>query len=191
MGRLSAEQINGILARSKGARPQVWVETGCADGKQLVVAAPLFSRVFGVELDAHHAEAANKAVSAAPHVVVIHGDTQKELPKLAARMNEPVLFYLDAHYCAMKPPIRKSPFPLWDELILLRQRPFADIVIVDDVHTFGKRRDDLRYKDAPEWEGVTGASLSSFLGVPGETIGDGWVMWLPDRQQVATPAGSV
>lgn len=179
MGHLDTRQIEWVLRRAKGARPKVYVETGCNAGKQLAAAAPAFTRAIGVELDPGFAA---KARAHVPAALVLTEDTRTALPRLCAQLQEPVFFYLDAHFCRTDPPIAKSPFPLWDELILMRQRRFADIVVVDDVHTFGKARDDLRYGDAPEWEGVTGAAISSFLGAPGIEAGDGWIVWMPDRQ---------
>jgi hypothetical protein len=139
----------------------------------VALATSRFARVIGIERDQRFAAA---TAAAAPSAHVICGDTREELPKLAAELTEPVFFYLDAHFCKTDPPITSSPFPLWDELIVLRARPYADIVLVDDLHTFGKVRRDLRYQGAPDWEGVTSASISSFLGAEGFAVGDGFVV---------------
>ena len=152
----------------------------CNRGDQLVVAAQMgFSRMIGIELDARYAMEAARRV---PKAAIWTGDTNELLPSLLASIHEAVFIVLDAHYCKLDPPIAKSRFPLWGELGLLRTRPYADIVVVDDVHTFGKVRDDLRYASDPEWETVTETSISLFLGAPGETIGDGYVVWRTARQ---------
>lgn len=181
MGHLNAAAMSSILQRAKsGASPSVYIETGCNRGDQLIVAAKMrFKAVIGVELDARYAAEAARRV---PDATVHEGDTSKILPVVLSAVNEPVFIVLDAHYCKLDPPIEKSRFPLWDELALLRARPYADIVVVDDVHTFGKVRDDLRYASDPEWETVTGVSISAFLGAPGEEIGDGYVVWRTARQ---------
>lgn len=174
MGHLTKEHFDAILRRAQ-ERPYVYIETGCNRGDQLVIAAPLFREVFGIELDERYAL---EAVNRVPSAEIIVRDTREVLPVLLNKLsNEPVFIVLDAHYCALNPPIQKSPFPLWDELILLRARKQPDIIVIDDVHTFGKVRNDLRYGAAPEWEGVTAAALSSFLSAPGEVIGDGYVVW--------------
>lgn len=173
MGYLTKEQVNFILEQARGARPRVYVETGTYHGQQLAVAAPLFARAIGVELNPEFVKASARA---APSAELICGDTREVLPRLARDIKEPALFYLDAHFCKTKPPISPSPFPLWDELIVLRARGYPDIVLVDDVHTFGKKRPELNYRGAPDWEGVTEASISSFLGASGFRAGDCYVV---------------
>jgi hypothetical protein len=173
MAHLSKEQIEAVLKRARGPRPRVYVETGTYRGRQLAVAVTKFPRVIGVELDRRFAELSSKA---APTASVICGNTSDVLPELAKDLSEPVFFYLDAHFCKTDPPITSSRFPLWDELIILRARPYPDIVVIDDLHTFGRKRPELSYKGAPDWEGVTPASISSFLGVEGFKIADGFVV---------------
>lgn len=179
MGHLSKNDFEKILASVKQL-PTVYIETGCNRGDQLIVAADVqqFSHLYGIELDGRYAEEARKRVGRS---VVHTGDTSVLLPKLLATLKQPVFLLLDAHYCKLEPPIAKSRFPLWDELQLIRDRPYADIVVVDDVHTFGKARDDLRYGTEPEWETVTGVTISAFLGAAGTEIGDGYVVRRPGR----------
>lgn len=170
---LDARMLDGILGRAP-VRPDVYIETGTYQGNQLALAAPRFKRVIGVELDP---EFANMTRARVPKAEVILGSSSEILPELAREITEPCFFYLDAHYCRTKPhQIASTPFPLWDELIALRARAAADIIVVDDVHTFGKARPDLRYRGAPDWEGVTFASITSFLGAPGKHIGDCYVV---------------
>lgn len=173
MSKITAAQLETILKSARGPRPQVYVETGTYRAEQFAVSAPLFPRAIAVELDPRFAEMAKQA---APGATVICGDTRVHLPKLAREITEPVFFYLDAHFCKTNPPIKQSPFPLWDELRALRARPYADIVLIDDVHTFGKKRPELRYRGAPDWEKVTTASISAFLGAKGFQVGDGFVV---------------
>jgi len=179
VGHLNVSDLAFVLARAKIA-PQVYIETGCNRGDQLIVAAEVkqFRRVVGIELDGQYAAMATSRVARAE---VKHGDTSVLLPELMESISEPVFIVLDAHYCALNPPIQKSPFPLWDELSIFRERAkrYADIVVVDDVHTFGKAREDLRFGKQPEWETVTAASISAYLGAPGYEIGDGYVVHLP------------
>lgn len=172
MGHITAKMFEALRPL-----PRFYVETGCNVGNQLAVAAPFFEQCFGIELEERFAKEAKRRFEGVKNVAVWQGDTKEHLPVFVGR-NASHFFLLDAHYTKFDPPIPKSPFPLWDELCLLRRRParHADVIVVDDVHTFGKRRDDLRYGDAPEWEGVTCDVLSSFFGVSGEVVGDGYVI---------------
>ena len=176
MGRISKEAVQKILSQCKRP-PQIYVETGLYNGAQIKIAADTkrFKKIIGIELDPRFAAACQRLV---PTATIHCGDTRSLLPPLARKLKEPVFWYLDAHYCATDPPIAKSAFPLWDELVSLRTRPPGDVIVIDDVHCFGKPRPDLLFrKSVPEWEGVTRTSIASFLGAAGEVIGDGYVVW--------------
>ena len=115
-----------------------------------------------------------------PEVEVIAGDTAIELPNVLADADEAAVILLDAHYCKLDPPIQPSEFPLWDELDLIANRPYADAVIVDDVHAFGSNRaESIRVGRSVEWEAVNPEVLQERLGrvAASEVIGDGFVMW--------------
>ncbi len=155
---------------------RTYVETGTFEGEQLEIATSVFPRVIGLELDERYAQMSRER---APSAKVLQGDSRELIYKLD--MNEPALWLLDAHYFKLTDlPLEKSPFPLWDELVFLRGRSYPDIIMVDDVHTFGKKRDELRYGEALEWEGVTQESISSFLGCPrGQVVKGSYVVWRP------------
>lgn len=173
MGRLSTSQIATI---TKGRDFQLAIETGTYRGEQLKTIAAYFPSTIGIELSEHYANLSRKA---APKAIVFTGDTREWLPIFCDGCAFPVVFFLDAHYCKVTPPIPKSEFPLWDELKMIADRPYKDIVIVDDVHTFGKVRDELRFKpDAREWESVTPENIMQyFKGCKGEVVDDSFVVY--------------
>jgi hypothetical protein len=150
--RLTAEDLRNFVAE-QGV--YTYVETGTAHGEQLMIAKYLFPDVIGIELDPHNAALSAKNSGC----MVIEGKSEDILPKL--HLPGPVCFYLDAHYCHLDPPIEKSHFPLWEELNFIGSRDNEhDIIIVDDVHTFGKERPDLKFDDGcSEWEVVTEGNL--------------------------------
>jgi hypothetical protein len=173
MGRLTKEEIKKIAPNHKVA-----VETGLWKGEQLEVIAKCFDKTFGIELDAHYAEVSRKRV---PSATVYCGDTAKLLPIVSQEMKEPSVFFLDAHYCKLEPPIAKSEFPLWEELKTINARNLSDIVIVDDVHTFGKKRDDLLFKEGDkEWEHVTPGNILEYFpqAKRSEIYKDSFIVWL-------------
>jgi tRNA U34 5-methylaminomethyl-2-thiouridine-forming methyltransferase MnmC len=173
MGRLTKEEIKKIAPNYRVA-----VETGLWKGEQLEVIAKCFDKTFGIELDAHYAEVSRKRV---PSATVYCGDTAKLLPIVSQEMKEPSVFFLDAHYCKLEPPIAKSEFPLWDELKTINARNLPDIVIVDDVHTFGKKRDDLLFKEGDkEWEHVTPGNILEYFpqAKRSEIYKDSFIVWL-------------
>ncbi len=182
MGHLESEHFTAILARCE-TPPAVYIETGLWKGEQLRIASEHFDVCHGVELNDHWHDVATTRVADLDFVHVHRGDTRTWLPRLLAQYaTVPCFVKLDAHYCEMKPAIEKSPFPLWDELALLRDREPADVIAVDDTPTFGRERLDLRYDpDVPEWQYVTVESIRQFLGDrfgPCRDIRGGLVVWM-------------
>ena len=84
--------------------------------------------------------------------------------------NRPILWYLDAHWFPFStkhtrrsgkhwtiPVSDGAPFPLWSELKAIKERNQRDIIIIDDVHYFGR----LENKESPteEWKNVSHQTL--------------------------------
>jgi hypothetical protein len=152
--------------------PQIIVETGTFRGQLTVLLPEAFRVVHTIELSS----VLYKARPKRDDIDWIHGDSADVLPRLSEKYpNEPVLWLLDAHYFPAKHTAGAGTFPLWRELQTLRKRHTPDIVAVDDVHTFGKKRGP----QMPGWEGVSPASLSNALGGAShvEEIADMCVLW--------------
>lgn len=167
MGNLTEEQL-----RELSSNHQTYIETGILHGHQIEEAMKVFPIVHGIEIDLGLVEEVRLRC---PGALIHHGSSPDVLQNLILR-REPIFFYLDAHNCEGSGDT--SVFPLWRELGLIRSRlNHNDVVVVDDVHTFGLARDDIRVTDALEWEGVTCESISSVLGAPlGEVIDDHYVV---------------
>ncbi len=193
MGQIDTRQLRKLLARHPGFECPVYIETGLHTGRRIALCAPHFEAVHGIELDDHWFAVSTEKTKGMDHVVLHKGDTRHLLPQVLALFPDTSCFiHLDAHFCQTDPPIRKSEFPLWDELALIRDREVRDIVSVDDVHTFGKKRAELKYsEDAVEWEGVTTTSILEFFGdrvYDSRTIADAFVVWkLPEGDDPPPP----
>lgn len=173
MGRLTEAEIKRIAPDYKTA-----VETGLWKGEQLEIIARCFDKTYGIELDPHYAEVSKQRV---PSATIYCGDTTQLLPKVSEEMKESSVFFLDAHYCKLNPPIAKSKFPLWEELRIISARNLSDIVIVDDVHTFGKKRDDLLFQQGDkEWEYVTPENILEYFpnAYKSKIYSDSFIVWL-------------
>lgn len=115
-------------------------------------------------------------------VELIHGDSADVLPKLCSIIQRPAFFYLDAHYCRDDPrAVRTEDHPLFAELAAIAARPFADLVWVDDVHTFGQDRDDL----GQSWRAITKETIKERLGFRAGVscqVGDGFAIEMMGMQ---------
>lgn len=127
-----------LIRQRFGPGPGVFVESGTFHGKTTRWALQRFSVVHTIELsDALYAEAVRDLAPLG--AVCHHGDTVDVLPELARTIAEPAVWFLDAHWLNRPDAAGKdTPLPLDAELVALAARPHADIVIVDDVASFGK-----------------------------------------------------
>jgi len=166
MGRIALDELDELLGIClPSLRPQTYIETGAHKGDRLLEVQSRFEAVVGVELDFVYAAHAKARVRYFPHVRVLFGDSREILPKLLRlQRGAPVFVHLDAHYCEADPPLEnRGTFPLWSELQAVSSYPGAVVLSVDDVHTFGRPRPELRAGDGAEWEAVTAAAIRSFF----------------------------
>lgn len=143
---------------------KVAVETGTADGRFTQQLAMNFGVVHTIELSSISCAIAERALFGFDNIILHHGDSAIVVPKLCEEIEEPCLWYLDAHYCFVR--VGKASmgsFPLWDELRAIATRPWADVVYVDDQKNFGNYRPDLE-EDENIWVDVTEQNILKVFG---------------------------
>jgi len=136
------------------------VETGTATGDFAMTLRNLFDHVHTIELsDRLFAEVGKNFRDSKVHFH--HGDSAIVVPELSVEINRPCIWYLDAHYCKQYEgrAAGQKMFPLWQELAAIRARPYAEIVIVDDVHNFGR----FRGENWGNWEDVSETTICEAL----------------------------
>lgn len=181
MGRLTKDELNYVLSKYNSDISTI-IETGTCEGGFSIIASGVFKNVITIELNNIYYEKAVSNCSNIKNIELILGNSTEELPKLI-NTKESLAFYLDAHYFnnnnAEVPLIPKSEFPLWRELEIICARNKHDIIMIDDVHTFGRERLELRYNDKPDWELVTTENILNAIGfvIDSEIIGDCFVIW--------------
>jgi hypothetical protein len=148
MARMTAAHLTMLRTRYQ-APPQVFVETGTFDGKTTRFALEQFAAVHTIELD--HDRFWRALGELGPQGAHCHhGDSRVWVPRLAQQIEGPVFWYLDAHWFNV-PGVagRDEGLPLWAELEALAARPWPDVVVVDDVHSFGTDQ------PTPEWQAIS------------------------------------
>ena len=167
-----------ILSRPHATRPRVVVETGTLRGEFAVRLVELFDTVHTIERSRELYDSRPEGYGIRFHI----GDSRDVLERLVQEIDDPCLFYLDAHWYPAKtdPVAGAGDHPLMEELSILSERDHADIVVVDDVHAFG--RDD-EGEDWSGWSDISPESLARQLGRVSrqETIGDMHSMWRTER----------
>lgn len=148
------------------------VETGTWKAEFSLLACSLFERVISIEL---HPELWAMAVAKYGRTSVEFelGDSREYMPRLASEITEPCVWYLDAHKLPGGGGAGENDHPLMEELAILNQRDQPDIIVVDDVHAFG------RTGDRSDWSNVNEASiLDSVSRVShSEVVGDMFAVW--------------
>ena len=61
------------------------------------------------------------------------------LPLVLKNIHEPAVIFLDAHYSGGSTARGDTDTPLLDELEIVRERAYDDIIIIDDTWAFGKK----------------------------------------------------
>jgi hypothetical protein len=77
---------------------RVLVETGTYYGEMVAAMKNRFAEIYSVEFDSALAQRAAKKFARLPRVHILEGDSQKVVPELLQRLQEPALFWLDAGY---------------------------------------------------------------------------------------------
>jgi hypothetical protein len=164
MARFTAELLADAIRWAGAEEIAVAVETGTFEGNATQLLARHFPTVHTIELQPQRWRGAIETlgrIGATFHL----GDSAEIVPRLSVAYDDtPVCWYLDAHWFGVQPnkgkwnlPVAdENPFPLWAELATIAGRTQADLVIVDDVHAFG--RDELG------WRSVSSVSLDKALG---------------------------
>jgi hypothetical protein len=148
-----------------GKSPEIGVETGTFQCATTAAMRSLLHETYTIELSLHYFRHACKRFADHDDVYCLYGDSGEIVPHLARSIEQPVFWYLDAHYPFDWSEAKRlhlpdhRPCPLFHELHAIRQRPYRDIVAVDDVSGFGTRE---YWKDiTPQvLRDVTGASRS-------------------------------
>jgi hypothetical protein len=117
------------------------IETGTANGDSVRAAAPMFEKIWTIEL----IHGRQKTEDSPKNVNFLIGDSVELLPKIITELLELkgekiaqyILFYLDAHYCDDVPNESGIPeCPLLEEILCITEYGQDAIIIIDDARLF-------------------------------------------------------
>jgi hypothetical protein len=119
--------------------PKVFVETGLFRGDHMPSRVSLFDAIHTIELNNDFIDRAKARFPSYQNITYHHGDSGDVLPILARSIQEPALFYLDAHYSGGETAFGPEETPLLRELAALSERSQDDVIVIDDIRLFGKK----------------------------------------------------
>ncbi|HMF28708.1 MAG TPA: glycosyltransferase [Candidatus Cybelea sp.] len=125
-------KVVALRHHAKAFRTRVFVETGTFFGDTTAAVAELFERCYTIELSPELYARAQKRFLGTSHVVCINGESGAELARVLEDIQEPALFWLDAH--ASGGVTADGGFdPILQELgAIFRHRIKDHVVLVDD-----------------------------------------------------------
>lgn len=115
----------------------IFVETGTYLGDMVAATMNQFRRVVTIELDPElHSRAVNRFSDEA-RVSVLRGDSAKVLGEILEGIDEPCLFWLDAHYSDGVTARGEVETPILAELSTVIKNSHSDsVVLIDDARCF-------------------------------------------------------
>lgn len=115
-----------------------FVETGTYLGDTTAFCAPYFEELTTIELDGRLADAARLRFADEPKVTVLEGDSGELIYGVVERLEQPTLFWLDAHYSAGVTARGQRETPIVAELESILHRPqTGHVILIDDADCFG------------------------------------------------------
>ena len=118
---------------------KIMVETGTYFGDMVEALRKSLSRVYSIELSEYFASEAQRRFKSTDNVVILHGDSGKEIEKVLKQITLPTLFWLDGHYSAGLTAKGESETPIFEELTHIFKAPdLRHVILIDDARAFGK-----------------------------------------------------
>jgi len=127
---------------SKENNLKILVETGTYYGDMVQAMKKYFNKIYSIELDKELYRKAKNRFNGQIKISLKQGDSSIELKDIMKLLNEPAIFWLDGHYSAGVTAKGEKETPILEELnIILDERKFNHIILIDDARLFGVDRD--------------------------------------------------
>ncbi len=113
------------------------IETGTYYGDMIEAVRNGFQNIYSIELGNELYNKANERFKGYKNIRIIHGDSGEVLARLLAQINEPVVFWLDAHYSTADTVKGSTNTPIEQELrAIFNHRIKQHIILIDDAKDF-------------------------------------------------------
>lgn len=109
----------------------IFVETGTFRGDGVNKALTLgYDEIYSIELDKKRYKPLAQKFEDDDEVTLIHGNSEKEFPKLMDKINKRCTIFLDAHYCGDDGEKADKWSPIREELNYLKTHPIKNHTII-------------------------------------------------------------
>lgn len=129
-------------ARRANRRPfdlriPTFIETGSGDGSTTAALIEEFDRLFTIELNHGFYLHCVKRFLREPKVTPLWGDSEEVLKEVLWALDEPAVFWLDAHYDKSGGVQGRQETPIEIELAEIFKYPHRHVILIDDARLFG------------------------------------------------------
>jgi len=117
---------------------RILIETGTYYGEMVEAQRRYFDSIYSIELGSELYKRAKERFRGYPRITILQGDSGHVLPELLKRINEPALFWLDAHYSSGVTVRGNKETPLLEELHAVLSHLIAGhVILIDDARSLG------------------------------------------------------
>jgi hypothetical protein len=121
---------------------KTFIETGTCRGDTVFALRNAFKRLITIELSEQLFQDAQRRFVRYKHIEVLQGDSGKVLASVLARINEPCVFWLDAHYSAGITAKGDLDTPVSTEIALIAGHHVrSHVLLIDDARCFDGTND--------------------------------------------------
>ncbi len=128
----------------------IFIETGTYDGTGLEKALAFgnFKKLISIEIVEFIFKEAKDKFKLYNQVHLYHGDSVKVLPEILKEINEPITFWLDAHYSGGNTGYGDNYSALYDELEIIADHHIKDhTIMIDDIRAMETKFMDYKTLD--------------------------------------------
>lgn len=131
-----------IKDRAKKYNIETFLETGTAGGGTVLNLEKYFKRLYTIELDPTLYHQGRARTASCSKIVCIEGDSGVVLRDVLKKINEPTLFWLDAHFSGYGTARGAMDTPIVQELLsIFEHKNRRHVVIIDDMREFNGTND--------------------------------------------------
>ena len=121
---------------------KVFVETGTYTGDMINAVKNYFSIIYSVELSKQLYQRASQRFRKNKNIMIVYGNSIEALPSILTNINQPTLFWLDAHYSGGNTAKAESETPIINELnLILNHKSINHVILIDDARCFIGKND--------------------------------------------------
>lgn len=125
-----------VLLLQRDLNVSTFVETGTFKGGTAAWAAKHFGRVITIENSKRYFDEAANSYKHLHNIEFLFGDSRAMLKNVLAKIKEPAIFWLDAHWCSMDSYGSDDQCPLIDEIKLIHSTGIKHCIFIDDARLF-------------------------------------------------------